>query len=84
MIAIKMVSMKYLGLDIMQKEIKEKYLSLATEIISHKPFYLAFKHYIKNNQVPSKKETVDYMKKCNIYNVGSDVTRERRSSTIRG
>lgn len=72
------------GLDIMQKEIKEKYLSLATEIISHKPFYLAFKHYIKNNQVPNKKETVDYMKKCNIYNVGSDVTRERRSSTIRG
>lgn len=72
------------GLDIIQKEIKEKYLSLADEIISHKPFYLAFKHYIKNNEVPNKSETVNYMKQCNIYNIGSDVTRVRRSSTIRG
>ncbi|WP_421673599.1 DUF7226 domain-containing protein [Staphylococcus gallinarum] len=58
--------------------------TLADEIISHKPFYLAFKHYIKNNEVPNKSETVNYMKQCNIYNVGSDVTRVRRSSTIRG
>lgn len=56
--------------------------SLAKLILEHEFFNKSFKLYLKKGESPNKKEITNLMKESYIYNVKSDVTLIRRSSTV--
>lgn len=53
-------------------------------IVSHKPFKETLKLFLDNGEIPDKETIVEIMKQSKLYNVGSDSTYFRRSSTILG
>ena len=53
-------------------------------ILSHGVFSKALTLYLKKADTPSKPEVVALMKESNLYNVNSDVTYNRRASTVFG
>lgn len=53
-------------------------------IVSHKAFKETLKLYLDNGEMPNKEVIVEIMKRCRLYNVGSDSTYFRRASTIIG
>lgn len=53
-------------------------------IVSHKPFKETLKLFLDNGEIPYKETIVEIMKQSKLYNVGSDSTYFRRSSTIIG
>lgn len=73
-----------LGRDIMRLRTKDKYLELVKCILSHKPFWMVFAEYLEKGSVPEKGRVIEIMKKCNLYNVSSESTFIRRSSTVIG
>lgn len=71
------------GLKIFMKAKKEKYLSLVSLILEHKPFYDVFNMYLETNRVPYSNEIFKILKENNIFNISSDVTLKRRASSVR-
>lgn len=63
---------------------KQRQLEFVKAILEHKVFDQVFKEYINSNIKPTKEKIVKYMKENKLYKVESDVTFERRASTISG
>ncbi len=70
------------GLNIFKLSIKERQVEFIKQTLSHRIFNLALIKYFQNREIPSKNEIVTLMKVSNLYNINSDVTFFRRSSTI--
>lgn len=72
------------GREIMKQRTKDKFFNLARCILSHEVFNKTFLYYLDSLRIPEKRAIVEIMKKCNIYNVHSDHTYNRRASTVSG
>ncbi|HEK8814292.1 MULTISPECIES: type II restriction enzyme [Peptostreptococcaceae] len=70
------------GKKIIRQKHRDRQLSLAKLILEHEVFNKSFKLYLKKGESPNKKEITNLMKESYIYNVKSDVTLIRRSSTV--
>lgn len=62
---------------------KQRQLEFVKLIINHKAFYEYLKLYFEKSEKPLLIDTIDIMKNCNLYKIGSESTYKRRSSTIR-
>ncbi|MEI7024434.1 type II restriction enzyme [Paenibacillus sp. y28] len=71
------------GARLMRLPLKQKYLSLASCIVAHAPFRLVLQEQLESGAAPDKQRIVDIMKSCDLYQVESESTYVRRSSTIR-
>jgi hypothetical protein len=67
----------------MEKSRRERLLSFVNDILSHPAFNKTFKRYIETSGDVKKSEIVQIMKKCNLKDIDSDATYDRRASTIR-
>lgn len=63
---------------------RQRQLEFIKSILSHKVFNEVFEKYIELKNIPDKPIIVEYMKNNNLYNVKSEETFMRRSSTISG
>jgi hypothetical protein len=72
------------GKRILGLNYKQRQLSYCNLILSHKAFGDTLRKYLERGNMPTTDEIVQIMKASNLYNVGSDSTFERRSSTIKG
>lgn len=73
-----------IGKRILGLNYKQRQLAYCNLILSHKAFADTLRKYLERDSMPSTNEIVQIMKTANLYNVGSDSTFERRSSTIKG
>jgi hypothetical protein len=72
------------GKSLFKLSFKKRNLEFVRLLLSHKAFYLCFEHFLKNLELPTKNETIEYMKVSDLYNVGLESnTIGRRSSTVR-
>ena len=71
------------GRRILSLPYKKRQLAYCEKILEHKVFFEALKCSFENNCIIDKNSIVAIMKKCNIYNINSDKTFDRRASTIR-
>lgn|GEM_PF-1760044 len=60
----------------------DRQIEFAKITLSHLAFNNALKLYFKKAAPPNRQEIVEIMKKSDLYNVNSDSTFHRRSSTI--
>ena len=58
-------------------------LEMVKLILEHKPFYDVFKIYLEDTEIPEDKCIITILRNCRIYNIDSDITLKRRSSTVR-
>lgn len=72
------------GHTILKMGYKQRQLAFCNCILSHVVFADTLKCYFKTGVMPNKNEIIQIMKQSNLYNVNSDSTYERRSSTIKG
>lgn len=72
------------GRKILKLRYKQRQLEYVKLILKHKVFYDYLKLYFERAEKPLIIDTVDIMKNCNLYNIKSESTYKRRSSTIRG
>lgn len=72
------------GRTILKMGYKQRQLAFCGCVLSHSAFAETLVSYFKTGVMPQKNEVVQIMKKSNLYNVNSDSTYERRSSTIKG
>ena len=72
------------GKRILGLNFKQRQLAYCDCILSHKAFADTLSRYFESGSMPSTGEIVGIMKQSNLYNVSSDSTFERRSSTIKG
>ena len=72
-----------LGKRIMKLGYKQRQIAFCNCILSHKVFYNAFIQCLNDGQLPSKSVIIEFMKGANLFNIDSESTFERRSSTIR-
>jgi len=70
------------GKNIFELSIKERQIEFIKAILSHKVYNEVLKKYFENGEMPTKKGIVEIMKVSNLYNINSDITFLRRSSTI--
>jgi hypothetical protein len=63
---------------------KQRQLAFCDLILSHKAFGDTLRKYLECGNMPSTAEIMQIMKLSNLYNVSSDSTFGRRSSTIKG
>ena len=71
------------GEKILSYNFKTRQLAFCECILAHKAFYFTLKNFFEFGVMPSKNEIVQIMKKSNLYNINSEETFERRSSTVR-
>lgn len=71
------------GRKILQQSFRTRQLSYCKCVLSHKVFADTLKIFLQRGELPSKEEIVTLMKNSNLYNIGSDNTFERRTSTIK-
>lgn len=71
-----------LGKNIFNSNINDRQIEFIKLILSHKVFNLVMKSYLENSEEPSSDVIVGIMKTSNLYNINSDSTFYRRSSTI--
>lgn len=62
---------------------KQRQLEFVKIILNHKAFYEYLKLYFEKSTPPSKTDTIDIMKNCNLYKIESESTYQRRASTIK-
>ena len=62
---------------------KQKKLALVKLILQHKPFYDVFTVYLDYFVVPDTNDIFLILKKSELYNINSDVTLKRRSTTVK-
>lgn len=72
------------GRTILKMGYKQRQLAFCGCILSHGAFADTLKSYFETGIMPQKNDIVQIMKRSNLYNVNSDSTFERRSSTIKG
>ncbi len=72
------------GRTILKMGYKQRQLAFCNCILSHFAFADTLKRYFETGVMPNKNEIIQIMKQSNLYNVNSDSTYERRSSTIKG
>ncbi len=72
------------GREIMRLRTKDKFLRLASSILTHEPFRQVLTEYFQNGTPPEKERVVEIMKRCNLYKVNSESTYFRRASTVIG
>ncbi len=72
------------GRQLLSLNYKQRQLAYCTLILSHKAFHETLKLYFQNGYMPPNIEIIIIMKRSNLKNIISDVTFERRSSTIKG
>lgn len=72
------------GKRLLRLSYKQRQLAFCDLILSHKAFGDTLRKYLASGHMPLTAEIVQIMKASNLYNVGSDSTFERRSSTIKG
>lgn len=72
------------GLRILKLPYKRRQLAYCEKILQHKAFFDTLKGSLEQGSLLEKDSVVNIMKSCNLYNIGSESTFERRSSTIRG
>ena len=72
------------GRKILKLRYKQRQLEYVKLILKHKVFYDYLKLYFKRAEKPLIIDTIDIMKNCDLYNIKSESTYKRRSSTIRG
>ncbi|MCL1857779.1 MAG: hypothetical protein FWF92_00920 [Oscillospiraceae bacterium] len=72
------------GKRILYLNYKRRQLAFCNSILSHKSFGNTLHKYLENGNMPTTSEIINIMKQSNIYNIESDSTFERRSSTIKG
>lgn len=79
-----MFTLSKAGKEIMGLRTRDKFLSLTKRILTHEPFKQVLYEYFQSGILPEKKRVIEIMKKCNLYNVHSESTYNRRASTIIG
>ncbi len=67
---------------IMLSNYRDKNLALIKCILRHKPFREALKYYLEKSESPNIEQVVGFMKKSNLYKVGSNETYKRRAQTV--
>lgn len=72
------------GRTILKMGYKQRQLAFCGCILSHGAFADTLKSYFETGIMPQRNDIVQIMKRSNLYNVNSDSTFERRSSTIKG
>jgi len=72
------------GRRILNLNFKQRQLAYCNCILSHKAFRNTLQKYFESGNMPQTEEIVQIMKYSNLYNVESDSTFKRRSSTIKG
>lgn len=72
------------GRKILNMSFKQRQIAFCNCILSHGAFADTLKRYFETGIMPNKNEIIQIMKNSNLYNVNSDNTYERRSSTIKG
>jgi hypothetical protein len=77
-----MFTLTNLGKEIMQQRTKEKYLSLARAILVHETFNHVLGEYFQKGALPNRNRVIEIMKNSKLYNVNSESTYIRRSSTV--
>lgn len=75
-------SLSSLGEHIMNLNLRERQLSIIECLLKHKVFHNCIEFYFENNLIPSTDEIVKIMENSNLYNLESEVTIKRRSSTV--
>lgn len=73
-----------LGRKILTLRYKQRQLKFVKLILKHKAFYDYLSLYFENSDKPTTFDTIEIMKHCDLYNIESESTYKRRSSTIRG
>ena len=73
-----------LGKNILKLKYKQRQLEFVKLILRHKVFYEYLRMYFQNFEKPTIINTIEIMKHCNLYNMESNNTYQRRASTIRG
>ena len=71
------------GKKILSYSFKNRQLAYCKCILSHRVFAKTLEKYFNSGEMPSKREVVDIMKDSDLFNVKSDETFERRSSTVK-
>lgn len=77
-------SLSEIGKRILNLNYKQRQLAYCGIILSHKAFADTLHMYFNSGVMPSKSDIVSIMKGAGLYNVNSNDTFERRSSTIKG
>lgn len=77
-------SVSMAGKKILQLGFKQRQLAYCSAILSHRTFNYALRLYFNSGVIPSTEKIVEIMKDSNLYQVGSDSTFIRRSSTVKG
>jgi len=72
------------GRKILKMGYKQRQLAFCACILSHGVFADTLRLYFETGVMPTKNDIIQLMKKSNLYNIDSDNTFERRSSTIKG
>lgn len=72
------------GRRILNLSFKQRQLAYCSLILSHKAFSETLRHYFNSGVMPSTNEIVEIMKQSRLYQVESDSTYIRRSSSIKG
>ncbi len=72
------------GKHIMELSFEQRQLAIAAQILEHKVFREILKLHLRSGEMPDKNTIVAIMKNSGLYNVNSDNTYERRSSTVVG
>lgn len=73
-----------LGRKILNLGYKQRQLEFVKLILKHKAFNNYLRLYFENSEKPKTIDTIEIMKHCDLYNIESESTYKRRSSTIRG
>lgn len=71
-----------LGVHIMNLQFRERQLAIVKQVLKHQAFNETLKIYLKCGEMPDCQTIVKIMKASNLYNIESDSTFVRRSSTI--
>lgn len=72
------------GKKILTLNFKQRQLAYCTLILSHKVFSETLLKYFERGKMPSTNEIIQIMEHSSLYNIDSNSTFERRSSTIKG
>lgn len=79
-----MYSISEVGQHILNLGFKQRQLAYCNSILSHKAFNASLRLYLQVGVMPSTNDVISIMKQSNLYQVESDSTYERRSSSIKG
>lgn len=81
--AIPNYALSDMGKRILRLNFKQRQLAYCDCILSHKVFSDTLQKHFETGSMPSTGDIVEIMKQSNLYNMGSESTFERRSSTIK-